>query len=325
MSEEEQSDGKARPINGVTQELDILDDDASLGVILPTAATRAVAKEWALVLTSQGMKSRIEQTQSGYALVVHPDDALGAVQILSTWREENISRPIPDDLATPSRGHPLDYVAAIVAVMALLGFHLSLERSEDALLFYRVGRSSAYQIMHGELWRIVTALTLHSGLGHAVGNTLIGGFFLVSLAGRVGAGFALAGAVVTGALGNLANAIHHQSAHSSIGASTAVFGVVGLLCGVEAWRRKRLALPWRGAWVPLGAGVALLAMLGTGGARTDLGAHVFGLLAGMTLGLAAAPPFSPKPPGVREQIVAGVVSLAVLYQSWSWALGSLAK
>ena len=37
--------------------------------------------------------------------------------------------------------------------------------------------------------------------------------------------------------------------------------------------------------VPLMAGAGLLAMLGSSGVRTDLGAHLFGLLTGLILGL----------------------------------------
>jgi membrane associated rhomboid family serine protease len=167
---------------------------------------------------------------------------------------------------------------------------------------------------------LLTALTLHKDLAHALGNTLIGGLFLASLSGRVGVGVALAGALLSGAVGNLADAIHHQTGHNSIGASTAVFGVVGLLCGIEAWRRQRVALPWRGAWVPIGAGAALLAMLGSGGGEVDFGAHVYGLLAGMGIGFLLAPRVSPEPPELRVQIGVGFASVATLASAWIWAL-----
>ncbi len=85
-----------------------------------------------------------------------------------------------------------------------------------------------------------------------------------------------------------------------------------------------MTIPWRGAWVPLGAGIALLAMLGTGTARTDLAAHIFGLLAGMTLGLAAAPPFSKRAPSAAKQLLAGCTSLALLLGAWAIALRSSA-
>ena len=39
--------------------------------------------------------------------------------------------------------------------------------------------------------------------------------------------------------------------------------------------------------MPLAAGLGLTAMLGTGGENTDLGAHIFGFLVGVPLGVAA--------------------------------------
>jgi membrane associated rhomboid family serine protease len=44
----------------------------------------------------------------------------------------------------------------------------------------------------------------------------------------------------------------------------------------------------RSLLLPLGAGAGLLAMLGTEGERTDLGAHFFGFLCGLALGLIAS-------------------------------------
>ena len=63
--------------------------------------------------------------------------------------------------------------------------------------------------------------------------------------------------------------------------STAVFAAVGILCGCNL---RRFTL--RGVLLPLGAGVGLLAMLGSSGDRTDLGAHLWGLLVGLACGIA---------------------------------------
>ena len=38
-------------------------------------------------------------------------------------------------------------------------------------------------VLAGELYRTVTALTLHADLPHVAGNALFGGFFLAALAG----------------------------------------------------------------------------------------------------------------------------------------------
>lgn len=285
----------------------------------PLATTRGRAETWVLVLTSQGISAQVLDTASGYAVVVATDDAQTAFEIIALWVEENRPRPTPPEARLPDTRRHGDIAVAYALALLLLALYMGLERYGDPALAQRVGSANAYYILRGELWRVLTALTLHKDLAHALGNTLIGGLFLASLAGRVGAGVALAGALASGALGNLVDALHHQTGHNSIGASTAVFGVVGLLCGVEAWRRQRLALPWRGAWVPIGAGIGLLAMLGSGGAEVDFGAHVYGLLCGMGLGFLFAPRLSPQPPRASVQILTGFLSAGILGFAWAIA------
>ncbi|MDP6978577.1 MAG: rhomboid family intramembrane serine protease [Myxococcota bacterium] len=286
-------------------------------------ATREQADERVLVLESQAIRTRIERRDDGYEICLRdPHDQPRAIETLRLWLAENRARPRPRDAVFVSPNRGIDFAGAYLASFALLLFHLAIERFPDGAVLRRAGSANAWNIMNGEVWRVFTALTLHSDGGHVIANTLLGGLFLASLAGRIGGGAALAGALATGGLGNLANAIHHQSGHNSIGASTAVFGVVGLLCGLEAWRRRRLALPWQGAWVPLGAGGALLAMLGAGGGDVDYGAHIYGLVAGMGLGWFVAPRFSPAPPRPALQWAYAIGTAGVLALAWWIAYGT---
>lgn len=272
-----------------------------------------------LVLTSQNIAAHVVREASGYVVHVAPEDEERAREIIHVWIEENRPRRTPKDAELPNSRRPVDFAVAYGLAIGLLAIHVLLDRSGEGAYARRIGSANAFAILHGEVWRVLTALTLHKDMAHALGNTLIGGLFLASLSGRVGAGIALALALASGALGNLADAIYYQTGHNSIGASTAVFGVVGLLCGLEAWRRQRLALPWRGAWVPLGAGGGLLAMLGSGGGDIDFGAHIYGMLAGMGLGYWLAPRLSPTAPALRVQILAGFSGIAFMVVSWSAA------
>ena len=107
--------------------------------------------------------------------------------------------------------------------------------------------------------------------------------------------------------------------HSTIGASTAVFGALGLLVGhALVWRRA--ARRGRPAWLPIGAALALLAMLGTEGERVDLWAHGFGLATGVALGaiaLGAARELArvARAPGDQRRERAGAIAIA-----WTIAL-----
>ena len=87
--------------------------------------------------------------------------------------------------------------------------------------------------------------------------------------------------LLAGALGNAFNAVVQAPGHTSIGASTAVFATLGILAAYT-WKRRRTRI---NRWVPLGAGVALLAFLGMEGERTDIFAHVAGFGSGCLFGL----------------------------------------
>ena len=63
--------------------------------------------------------------------------------------------------------------------------------------------------------------------------------------------------------------------------STALFACIGALSGLMALRQTGR----REMLLPVAAGAALLAMLGTEGERTDYLAHVAGLCAGLVLGM----------------------------------------
>ena len=73
------------------------------------------------------------------------------------------------------------------------------------------------------------------------------------------------------------------------------------------------------AWVPVAAGLGILAMLGTGGERVDLWAHAFGLGAGVVLGIAASR-IVPERPGPLWQWGAGLLGAGAILGSWLRAL-----
>jgi membrane associated rhomboid family serine protease len=70
-----------------------------------------------------------------------------------------------------------------------------------------------------------------------------------------------------------------------------VFAILGIMGGLRAYEHGVLRnFRLNGVWMPLLAIVALLSLFGGGDdPRTDLSAHLFGLLAGVVLGLLARP------------------------------------
>src|ERR1700678_3739961 len=80
--------------------------------------------------------------------------------------------------------------------------------------------------------------------------------------------------------------------HQSIGASTAIFGAIGLLAATELVLHRKRSRGWLDVAAPIVGGFALLGALGSGSGdgRTDLGAHLFGFLSGVIIGLGVAFP-----------------------------------
>lgn len=150
--------------------------------------------------------------------------------------------------------------------------------------------SSTRFIGHGEWWRPFTALFLHADLGHLIGNLLSGLLFGTLVARSIGPLPAWVLILACGTIGNaLTSALTYPESFVSIGASTAVFGALGILSGLgfAAMLHVRMRLPWAKITAPLVAGIILLGWLGGGshGGNTDVLGHLCGFATGLTAGL----------------------------------------
>lgn len=278
-----------------------------------------------LVLSAEGFEPRLARSAEGYHIEVAPEHLDSAIRILAAWRQERAEREIRVELPPARSATSLEVAVAYALALALLAFHLGLDvsgRYEDLVM---AGVNHASRVAGGDFFRLVTSLTLHSDISHVLGNTFFGGFFLAYVAGRLGVGFGALAFVVTGTLGNLANDLYYGFDHHSMGASTGVFGLVGVLSGLAAWRRHQIATPGRGAWVAFGAGLGIVAMLGSGGPRVDVSAHIFGMIVGAFAGLVIAIPLASRPPpGQPAQFAALILAIAIVVGSWTRALAALA-
>lgn len=289
-------------------------------VEISRARRRRVIDESALVLTAEGISSRVHHVHDGFALTVMSDEQARAGAVLSAWAAENRPVPAVEGTALPPRAHPIEVLFSYGVAASLLVAHLWMSSLSAYPRLRSLGSARAEYILDGEYWRTVTALCLHSNQAHVVGNVMVGGFFLGALTRYAGPGVGLLAVVVTGAMGNFVNALFHQTHHSSIGASTAVFAAVGILSGLEAWRRNRMKQRWRSAVYPIAGGLGVLAMMGAPGGRTDFGAHAFGLLAGMGIGYAMAVRLRGQRPRLSWQLVSASMAAAVVAGAWVLAL-----
>lgn len=150
------------------------------------------------------------------------------------------------------------------------------------------GSLNAVCVQKGEWWRLATALTLHRDSLHLFSNILFTSPFLIFLAQRMGLGTAAACTLFSSMFANGLNVIYRtcrELPNISIGFSTAMFAIVGILSADSLMQNQRAPL-LRRITIPVTAGLAFLAMLGTEGEGTDYPAHVFGLLCGFLSGLA---------------------------------------
>jgi membrane associated rhomboid family serine protease len=191
------------------------------------------------------------------------------------------NRPSPPPPSFPVlRNTP--WVLALLAALPI--WHAFVRWAPPGPEFWRdAGCLDVFRVVHGQEWyRCLTALTLHADAPHMLANTVFACVFVSLLARRTGVGQALLLSLLAGALGNACNALYRPLSHSSLGFSTALFGVVGVLAGmsvVHGAGRGRVLLP-------LAAGTGILASLGAGDleGRIDYAAHIFGLLAGLGVG-----------------------------------------
>lgn len=262
---------------------------------------------WHTVLAAEGIPSALEASGQGWALLVPDELVERARAAIEVYEAENA--PAAPESAAPT---PPEWGGTGAALFAALALAPAFLYTSARPAWLARGSADSARLLDGEWWRAFTALTLHGDAGHLVANVVFLGLFGTLVCRVVGPGAGLAGILAAGALGNLLNALARASTHRSIGASTAVFGAVGLLAALRFAREERTRM----AWHALGAALALVAMLGAD-PQTDVGAHWWGLVAGLGIGAALARGLA-VPPGTLAQsawVAGAALSLAAAW--WS--------
>jgi rhomboid protease GluP len=235
------------------------------------------AMDLSLVLDEEGIAHELRGAgDERWALSIDEADATRAEAAVAAFERENPVFPPRPQMPPFMHGA---VAAGLVFFLALLALHVWTGPASSGSAWFSRGSADAAAILRGEWWRGITALTLHADAGHAVGNAVLGGLLLALLARALGPGVASAVVLLAGAGGTFTAAALLRRDFVSVGASTAVFGALGALAALRQHRRR--------AWIPLGAGLALLAFLGTS-KRADLAGHVFGFAAGVALGAAVS-------------------------------------
>ena len=262
-------------------------DDRKALVEIGVYSTHRKAGEHGLVILSMGLAYWMFREDDGYHLWVDREAEEAVREQITRYDKEN--RGWPRKVTYPPL--PRDHSILPLAVLGLvLGFFfLAQQRLPEWFLTF--GALDAVKIVAtGEWWRTITALSLHVHIAHLVANLVAGGLFGLLVMRGYGSSFGLFVILLSGALGNYATAFfYYPESHYSIGASTMVFGAVGLIVGkaMLVMRSNSSYRAWRMRLIPLGVGFIVLGLYGVGGDNTDVAAHLFGMLAGILLAFPA--------------------------------------
>jgi membrane associated rhomboid family serine protease len=301
------------------------------------STARKTIQEHGLVLQAVGVVSGMVYAEGEHVLIVRAEDFERARAEIDKYVRENSGWP-PREEAPPVISQGVN--AAIVYGGLLALCFIAQRRGSFGIDWWSAGRASAALIREGEWWRSLTALCLHADLLHLAGNLVFGALFGVILAQSIGSGLAWLAFVITGGIGNWLNAWVQDPAHTSIGASTAVFGMLGVQVTFEWMRRRQLHSNRLRRYAPLVMGAALLAWLGGGGQhidpsnvpdkledlnvaiqRIDVWAHILGFAAGLALGGFLGIAKQRIAPSARGQAVAATVAIGGIAIAWFLAVG----
>ena len=277
-----------------------------------SSVSRRSILESDLVLTSMGIETRIERRLFEWRLLTLDALATHARVQLDLYYKENKQRQRPYTIY-PTLG--AGYYGALVYLCVIWLFFLI----DQANLIGRSGVLSAAAVDDGAWWLTVTALTLHANLSHIVANSVTGALFGYATGRYLGDGFAWFLILVSGAFGNLLNALMRPDTFYAIGASTACFAAAGVLCGFT-WRKSFVkGASARFNYLPIVGAIALFVFMGMEGENTDVVGHLMGLAVGLGVG-ALVGSYDIRRLGSSGQKLSAIAAIGLLTISWVFAL-----
>ena len=281
--------------------------------LIPTRSKRQ-AMDWSLVLASQGIETTIDilPEEQQWVLLIEPRDYERAMEAIRQFRLENRAWNWQQKFEWSG----MTFHSGVVFWCVFLGLVYWLDAARgDALR--SSGAMDSLAVGSGQWWRIFTAISLHSGLGHLAAN-LTTGFLLVGLAmARYGAGVGLLASYLAGALGNVAGLLFYQSPYRGLGASGMVMGALGLIAVQSLFLWRRGPKIWKFIMNGILAGLMLFVLLGLD-PQSDVVAHLGGFVAGALLGSL----LTRVPLPLLQNYVLNLWSAAILIGLflWTWSL-----
>jgi len=269
--------------------------EAPLGEYTVTPPSAEKTLQWITVLSAAGMDYRLSHEDGAWRLHIPVSQSVAALSEIQAFEEDEnhparTAKPRAEQIILPVTNRMANWTAFWATyVLVIVYISLGSFNVDDPL--HVAGAMSRAEFLRGEWWRGITALTLHSGLAHLMANAFFLLFVGQAVIRELGRGLGLAMILAGGIAGNYMAFLTAPSYQRSVGASTACFAALGILCVMQAGhlyrRHQAWSTVWRTTWIPIAAGIALLGLTGAS-PGSDIAAHLFGFLCGMLIALPAA-------------------------------------
>ncbi len=158
----------------------------------------------------------------------------------------------------------------------------------NALVYYGANYGPAI-LRQDEIWRFFTSMFLHGSLLHLGFNSYALYSFGIEIERIYGAGRFIVIYILTGLFGSLASFASHGDSTFSVGASGAIFGLIGMNLAFFWLHREKMGEFGREKVSSTISVIVINLILGATIPRIDNFAHIGGLISGTLLGLALAP------------------------------------
>lgn len=193
----------------------------------------------------------------------------------------------PIDFERGMRAAPPFILFLVAANVAMFAWELAAGALSDRDSIIEAGGLVRERVLGGEYWRLVSAMFLHGGFDHLLGNCLV--LYIVGMACEHALGLAgTAGVYFTsGVAGSLLSMLARPG--PSVGASGAIFGVTAAVIMILYRYRDRFHLRDNRVGVVLAAWAGYQVLIGFTSPLIDNFAHVGGFLGGALTALFMKP------------------------------------
>jgi membrane associated rhomboid family serine protease len=300
------------------------DDPDLLPWVAVFRGSRRACAELSLVFEARDVPYELAEEDAAWTLCVAPAEAMRAREELRRYaleRRSDAQRHAEREALSSRQPFGGAYAGSLGFALVLFLVAYAVGDNTFGIDWVAAGALQVPAPGHSiDSWRAITSLTLHQSPEHLFSNLAFGIAGGVLCTRLFGYGIGWLGILGAGILANLVEMTVGPLGHAAIGASTAVFGSIGLLSGY-AWRQRlTLRERWLYRWTPLIGGVSLLAALGAGGEHVDVLGHLLGFMAGLAVGWAYALLRIPRSTENGWQLGAAAIVLIVIASAWAIAL-----